>query len=147
MKIHVLISVLLLVGFAPVSTFAEDNPQQEQALANDGKTVVYYFHGNMRCRACRQIEALTKKTVEEGFAQEVKEGSVELKTVNVDQSDNEHFVRDYELATRSVVVSREEGGKEINWRRLDRVWRLVRDETAFIDYLSKEISGLSQRGS
>jgi hypothetical protein len=145
-SIFSLLLAVLTLSLSSLCVQAADSAQQEQALEK-GKTVVYYFHGNMRCRACKQIETLTQKTVQEHFAQEVQEGSVELKSVNVDQSDNAHFVQDYELATRSVVVSRLEGGKEVSWRRLDQVWRLVRNENAFIDYLSKEITGLSQGGS
>ncbi len=110
------------------------------AAESQNKTVVYYFHGNQRCTTCKKIEALTKKTLEEGFAAQLKDGSMEVRVVNVDQAENEHFVTDYELAVRSVVLSRLEGGKETNWRRLDKVWQLVHDEAAFAAYLREEIS-------
>jgi hypothetical protein len=123
---------------APASSHAEDQITQS-------KTVVYYFHGNQRCRTCNKIEALTKKILEEGFAAQLKDGSMEVRVLNVDQAENEHFVTDYELAVRSVVLSKLEGGKETNWRRLDKVWQLVHDEAAFAAYLREEI-GLLLKG-
>ena len=108
------------------------------------RTQVYYFHGNIRCTTCKKIEALTKKTLEEAFAAQLKDGSVELQVVNVDETENEHFVEDYQLATRSVVVSQLKQGKEARWRRLDKVWQLVHDEPAFSDYLRTEIAALNQ---
>jgi hypothetical protein len=110
-----------------------------QRIANN-KMVVYYFHGNQRCATCKKIEALTKKTLEEGYAEQLKNGSLELQVVNVDISSNEHFVKDYELAVRSIVLSKMEGGKETTWRRLDQVWQLVHDEAAFTAYLREEIN-------
>ncbi len=117
----------------------------EEAAQAASKTVVYYFHGNQRCRTCKKIEALTKKTLEEGFAAQLKDGSMEVQVVNVDQAENEHFVTDYELAVRSVVLSKLDGGKETNWRRLDKVWQLVHDEAVFAAYLREEI-GLLLKG-
>ena len=108
------------------------------------KTIVYYFHGNKRCVTCKKIEVFTCDAVNKGFSEMVKEGALELRIVNLDQSANEHFVKDYQLTTRSVVLSKIKDGKEINWERLDRVWDLVDDESAFIEYVSKEINTIMQ---
>ncbi len=106
------------------------------------KTIVYYFHGNMRCKTCKTIEAFTRETLENKFKENLKNGSMELKVVNVDKSDNTHFVKDYQLFTRSVVVSNKKNGKEINWKRLDRVWELVKDKAAFLKYVQSEINSV-----
>lgn len=135
--IVVFIFVLLAV-FSVGAAFAAENPN---------KTIVYYFHGNQRCKTCKKIESLTKNILEEDFTAQLKDGSMVLRVVNVDLSENEHFVTDYELAIRSVVISKIEGGKETKWRRLDKVWQLVHDEPAFTDYLHKEITALDQGAS
>jgi hypothetical protein len=102
--------------------------------------IVYYFHGNYRCVTCRKIEALTRTALEGEFLQELKNGSIELRTINIEDRGNEHFIQDYQLATRSVVISRQQGGAEIDWARLDRVWKLVGDEPAFIEYIQQELT-------
>uniref|UniRef100_UPI004056112D nitrophenyl compound nitroreductase subunit ArsF family protein n=1 Tax=Candidatus Electronema sp. TaxID=2698783 RepID=UPI004056112D len=136
------LSVFALSGGAAP---AEETPASGQAQRVEQNTTrVYYFHGNQRCKTCKKIEALTKKTLEENFAAQLKDGSVELQVVNVDETENEHFVEDYQLATRSVVVSQIKQGKEAKWRRLDKVWQLVHDEPAFSDYLRTEIAALNQ---
>ena len=137
------LSVFALSGSA---AFAEEAPASGQAeeQIEQSRTRVYYFHGNQRCRTCKKIEALTKKTLEEAFAEQLKDGTMELQVVNVDETENEHFVEDYELATRSVVVSLLKQGKEARWRRLDKVWQLVHDEPAFSNYLRTEIAALKQ---
>lgn len=125
---------------AEAATF-EGNSAEKPVAAE--KTVVYYFHGNTRCVTCQKIESLTKKAVDEGFADLVKTGQVEVKTINLDDPENEHFVEAYQLSTRCVVVSRIKDGKEVKWERLDEVWTLVKEEeTAFTDYIKNSITSV-----
>lgn len=124
---------------------AKDTPPQKVNIdktENPSMIVVYYFHGNMRCGACRIIENLTKRAVEEGFADEIESGSVKFVEVNVEHGGNAHYVKQYQLSTRSVVVSKLENGKEVEWRRLDKVWKLLRNESAFMDYVQGEVKTL-----
>jgi hypothetical protein len=113
-------------------TATVSNPQEE------AKTVVYYFHGNMRCSSCRKIEAYTLEAIRSGFAEALKNGSLELKVVNVEESGNDHYVKDFQLYTRSVVVEKRFGDQQQEWKNLDRVWKLTRDKAAFMDYVQKE---------
>ena len=61
--------------------------------------------------------------------------SLEWRTVNVELPENQHFVEDFQLATRTVVLVRVVDGVNMEWKRLDRVWELVRDKPAFVDYI------------
>lgn len=102
------------------------------------KTVVYYFHGNMRCSSCRKIEAYTKEAIQSGFAGALKNGYLELKVINVEEPGNDHYVKDFQLYTRSVVVERNLDNEQEQWKNLDRVWNLVRNKTAFMEYVQRE---------
>ena len=118
----------------------EENIQPASQTVSNTKTMVYYFHNIMRCKTCNTIEALTIKAIETGFSEELKNGTVELRILNVEDPGNEHFVQDYQLTSSTVVVSLLKNGTDINWKRLDRVWQLVRDESAFINYIQEETS-------
>ncbi|MDD3183242.1 MAG: nitrophenyl compound nitroreductase subunit ArsF family protein [Alphaproteobacteria bacterium] len=113
-----------------------------QEKAAPAKVVAYYFHGNMRCTTCKKIEALTTEAIETGFADDIKSGRVELKVVNVEESGNEHYIQDYQLASRSVVVARYEGEAQKDWKRLDEVWQLVSDKDAFIRFVQEQTTNL-----
>lgn len=106
------------------------------------KVVAYYFHGNMRCTTCKKIEDLTTEAIETGFADDIKAGRVELKVVNVEESGNEHYIQDYQLASRSVVVARYEGEAQKDWKRLDGVWQLVSDKDAFVRFVQEQTANL-----
>jgi len=98
---------------------------------------VYYFHGTTRCATCKTIEAYAHETVASAFAPELKAGSLEWTVVNVDLPANQHFTRDFQLYTRSVVVVDAKDPKR--FKVLDRVWQLVGDKAAFQKYVEQEI--------
>lgn len=103
----------------------------------DAKLIVYYFHGTKRCNTCRTIEAYTEEAVRSGFPKQLESGRIEWRPVNVDEPENEHFVEDYGLTTRTVVLVDVEQGREEKWTKLERVWDLVGDKDAFVDYITK----------
>jgi hypothetical protein len=110
------------------------------------KLVVYYFHGSARCRTCTKFETLTKEVMDESFADEVKKGRVEFRAVNVDDKENEHYVRDYQLYSRSVVLSDTKDGKQVGWKNLEEIWNKVRDEEIYKNYIRDEVASVLKAG-
>ena len=96
---------------------------------------VYYFHGNARCMTCRAIEAQTREAVQSAFASELASGRVRLETVNVEEPGNEHFVADFRLAMKTVVIARSRNGEVEQWEQMNEVWSLVRSPDEFGRYL------------
>jgi hypothetical protein len=113
-----------------------------QSIPENTKIIVYYFHGNMRCKSCKTIENYTKEAVKTKYQDEIKKGLVEIKAVNVEKGNNSHFIKDYQLVSRSVVISRVENGEEKEWERLDNVWRLLNNEAKFYEYIYTNMESL-----
>jgi hypothetical protein len=103
------------------------------------KLIVYYFHTTMRCPTCHKLETLAKSEVEAYFADAIKSGTLEWKTINVEEPGNEHFGDDYKLYTKSVIVSTVKDGKELSWKNLDKIWQLVYDEGRYRQYIRDEV--------
>lgn len=102
------------------------------------RVVAFYFHGNYRCPTCRAIEANTEEALKNGFPDELQAGKLIWMVVNIEEPGNEHYVDDYQLSTRSVVLVEMENGTEKRWRNLDKVWQLVHgDKDAFASYISE----------
>lgn len=110
----------------------------ERPDAPSRRTVVYYFHGNFRCDTCRKFEAYTDEAIREAFPAELKSGAVEWRIVNVEEPANEHFVKDYGLTTRQIILSDVVDGKEKRWKDLFRIWELVKDKQAYTNYVIEE---------
>ena len=95
---------------------------------------VYYFHGTNRCRTCNRIEELTRSVVQEKFGAEMSAGNLAFESVDLDEANHDHFVEDFQLTMRTVVVA-----KGNRYERLDKVWQLVPDEAAFRDYVTRKV--------
>ena len=127
----------------PLLQTAETKEPSQNAVSSEKKViqhkvVAYYFHGNMRCMTCRTIEAYTKEAIDTAFAEDIKNRRLEWKVINVDESENEHFVRDFQLVTRSVVIQELSNGRPTRWKNLKQVWQLVRNKGAFLKYIQDE---------
>ncbi len=103
------------------------------------KIMVYYFHGDARCPTCFKLESYSKSEIESVFANAIKGGQLEWKSINIDNKGNEHFGKDYKLYTKSVIVSILQNGKEVSWKNLNQIWQLVQNEAAYREYIKKEV--------
>jgi len=113
----------------------------EVALAEKSadKVIVYYFHGSFRCVTCNNMEKYSREAIETNFKGALASGKIEFKEINVEDRGNEHFVNDYQLYTKSLVLSMVKDGKEIRSKNLDRIWEYARNKQKFIDYVVNEI--------
>jgi hypothetical protein len=111
------------------------------------KVVVYYFHGTKRCVTCEKLESYAFETLTKYFSGDLAAGRIEWQSVNVDKTENEHFVEDYQLATKAVVLSRVTGGEESGWRNLDKVWQLVGHKQEYQAYVRSEIEVFMKEAS
>lgn len=102
---------------------------------------VFYFHGNYRCAACTRLEAFTDDAVKSGFPAELKDGVLSFQSVNVEQPDNRHFIRDYDLVSKSVVVALKAGDREVRFKNLQNIWNLLGSRERYSDYVRGEVDG------
>ena len=102
--------------------------------------IAYYFHTTYRCASCKKIEAYSREAIESGFVEELKNGTLQFLSVNIDEADNKHFVKDYQLYTKSLVICDMEGGKQAQWKNLAKVWELIRNKDEFVKYVQDEIN-------
>lgn len=108
-------------------------------LPMDG-VVVYYFHGNKRCQTCNRMEALAILAIDEGFADRQQAGTVVFKPVNIETDATRHFITDFEMTNRCVVMVERKDGKDSGWRRLDEVWAKIGDDTEYKAYITENLS-------
>ena len=100
--------------------------------------VVYYFYTNTRCSSCMAIEAYTREAIEKNFASGYKGWKVFFKGINIEEEDNGHFADDYRLSSKSVVVQKFSEDQALEWERLEKIWQLLGDKDAFMNYVTDE---------
>ena len=115
-----------------------DTMQKADETAKDDRFVAYYFHGDRRCVTCRKLEAFSQEAIAAGFEKELKDSVLVWQAVNYDEKDNKHFIEDYKLYTKAVILSQVRNGKEVAFKNLDKIWQLVGDKDRYIAYVQEE---------
>ncbi len=126
-----------VAALVTATTAAGDGAAPAAATTGTG-TIVYYFHGNARCTTCKTIEAYADEAVHAAFGEDLDDGTLQWRVVNIDEPANRHFIQDFQLVTRSVVLAEYRDGKVVRSKNLDQVWQLVRDKQRFVDYVQDE---------
>lgn len=86
------------------------------------------------------MEKYSREAIETNFKGALSSGKLEFNTVNVEERGNEHFTRDYQLYTKSLVLSLVKDGKEIKFKNLTKIWEYTRDKQRFFDYVNEEVN-------
>ncbi len=73
---------------------------------------VLCFHGKQRCATCIAIERNTREVLEKEFADELKQGKVVFRIVDISQSENQELAEKYEVTWSSLFVVKHRDGKE-----------------------------------
>jgi hypothetical protein len=106
------------------------------------KVVAYYFHGTFRCPTCHKLELYSKEAIETNFQDELASGRLAFKVINVEDKGNEHYMSDYQLYTKSLILSLVKDGKEIKSKNLEKIWDYVGNKQKYFDYVKSEIADL-----
>jgi len=126
---------LLLAAALALPVLAQDKAAEPATEAPAPQLVAYYFHGNFRCPTCRKIEAYSAEAISGGFADEVASGKLEWRVVNTEEAGNEHFVQDFQLTTKSLVLVEYREGEVARFENLTQIWQLVGDKDRFVTYV------------
>jgi len=112
---------------------------QESPPQSSPEVIAYYFHGRARCPSCVKIEAYTKEALERDFDHQLESGRLEWRPISVDEPDNKHYIQDYKLYTKSVIIADLKDGRPIRWKNLEKVWELLYHKDVFLNYISDEV--------
>ncbi len=128
----VILAAVAVISVSSSAIAIEDKPA--------AKVIAYYFHGTFRCYTCSNMEKYSREAIEANFKDALASGRLEFKVVNVEEKENEHFVNDYQLYTKALIISLVKDGKEVKSKNLNKIWQLARDKQKFFDYVSVEIN-------
>ena len=122
-------------------------PAEAQERAKPAHVVAYYFHGAFRCPTCHKLEQYSREAIETNFKDAIASGRLEYRIINVEDKGNEHYMSDYQLYTKSLILSLVKDGKETKWINLDKIWEYVGNKEKFIDYVKNGVSDLLKETS
>ncbi len=143
LKLLLVTGLAVTVAYPLLGTFAQESASPQ---AGAHKVVAYYFHTNTRCSTCMKIEAYSKEAILQGFPDELKKGTLELRVVNYENPEHRHFMKDYKLVSKSLILVNTVNGKQTEWTNLKMVWQLTGRKDAFLNYVRREVRGYLAKG-
>lgn len=107
---NLLLVLAALFGFVSCNskTSSDALPQPEKDMVE-----VVYFHGKQRCPTCVAIEMNAKEVIDSLFADEVKDGLVAFRVVDISTPEGEAIADKYEVLWSSLFVNKWKDGKEV----------------------------------
>ncbi len=121
-------------------TTADAAPPRPDAL------VVYYFRANVRCPACRTLEACSREVVAERFSAAAADGRIQWRAIDYQTTGNEHFLTDFQLLTGGVVLVEFRDGRPQRWKALTETWNMTGDRKALARHLEGAIRAFREEG-
>ena len=103
MKNHILtLLYIFILGFTGCTGNSQSN---DQGIENGVNIVqVINFHSNYRCVTCNAIEKQSRETIENNFKDELGEGTLIFKTVNVTEKTNYKLAEEFEASGTALFI-------------------------------------------
>jgi hypothetical protein len=112
-----------------------------KAQINAEKIEVVHFHATQQCWSCITVGEYALKTIKEKFPEEYKNGTIVFKDINGELPENRDIVMKYQARGSSLFVNAIANGKD-NIEEDVTVWRLVSNESQFINYFQNKLNKL-----
>lgn len=103
------------------------------------KIEVVHFHATQQCWSCITVGEYALKTIKERFPEEYESGTIVFKDINGELPENGDIVARYQARGSSLFVNAIASGKD-NIEEDTTVWRLVSNETQFVNYFQAKIN-------
>jgi hypothetical protein len=136
-----ILAFLVIIAVASAGAVLAINPASAEQTST-AKVIAYYFHGTMRCPTCHKLEQYSKEAIETNFKDALASGKLEFKVINVEDKGKGHYTNDYQLYTKSLILSLVKDGKQVKWKNLDKIWEYVGNKQRFIDYVKSGVADL-----
>jgi len=152
----ILISALIIASFVlsgcdgqgdKASTAPQPSPTASaeglmtSAIQKADKIEVVHFHATQQCYSCITVGKYALKTIQERFPKEYEDGTIVFRDINAELPENRDTVIRYQARGSSLFVNGITGGQD-HIQEDVRVWRLVNDEQAFMDYFEGKLKEL-----
>lgn len=150
--IYLLLFIVITFGTYVVAV----NSKTNKVAAQDNKLVdvqinetadkleIYYFHRTQRCSTCLAIGRYTKEIIQEKFSDQVSKGIIDFREINIDLVENAEIVSKYRATGQSLYINAIKDDQD-NINQDIKIWRLVRSESQFKDYLASRIASLLKK--
>ncbi|MGB2762602.1 MAG: nitrophenyl compound nitroreductase subunit ArsF family protein [Minisyncoccales bacterium] len=156
MNKKIIIGIIALALFGVIVVMEENNDQQINTnsageTANETQTTniknsadkieIMHFHATHQCWSCITVGEYALKTIKEKFPEEYKNGTIVFRDINGELPENKDIVMKYQARGSSLFINTITDGQDSIEEDI-KVWRLITNETQFIDYFENKLKNL-----
>ncbi len=103
------------------------------------KVELLYFHPRFRCLSCNNVEKFAKEVAENEFEQEMEEGKLVFRSLDIDDPENKDLVEELGVTGSSLYVVATDGGKREHQAITD-VWLHWNDSARSKEIITAELN-------
>lgn len=108
----VLLILMAVITLTSCGNNQNNNAQSATKATQKECVELLYFHGKQRCITCNAIEKATKEVLYKDFAQQLKDGKVLFKVIDISTKEGERIADKYEVTWSSLYINQWKDGKE-----------------------------------
>ena len=123
---------------SPTPTNTQVTPMPQPSTNGTNMVEVVYFHRAQRCSGCIYAGDTTKYTVETYFAEELAEGKLVFKMLNLQDPANAAIVEKYGAYTSSLFINDIKGGID-QIEEVTDIWFLLHNDEKFVNLVKGEL--------
>lgn len=127
-----------------INKTTNDTQQSSDTKNSVDKIEVYYFHRTQRCYSCLTLGQYIKETIEQKFSEEIKNGKIDFREINIDLPENKDVARKFQASGSSLFINTIKDGRD-NIGQDTTVWRLLKDKSQFQNHLINKINLLLEK--
>jgi len=105
------------------------------------KLEIYYFHRTQRCYSCLTIGKYVNEIIEDSFANEIQDGTIDFQEINVELPENREIVKRFQASGSSLFINAIRNSQD-DISQDENVWKLAGDEKQFKSYLKNKLNSL-----
>jgi len=131
-------SPALLATPSPMPTNTQVTPTPQPSTNGTNVLEVVYFHRTQRCYSCRYAGDTTKYVVETYFTQELANGKLVFKMLNLQDPANADIVKKYGAYSSSLFINEIKDGTD-HIEAVTDIWFFIGKDEAFVNLVKSEI--------
>lgn len=140
-KIIKSVLILSLLFFLTACQSNEPNKIIYSELEKADKIEIVHFHSTYQCYSCIYIGDKTFEILENNFAEEIENGKIVFKKINVDKKENSEIVNKYKAIGSSLFFNSITGDKN-KISEDTKVWTFIDRDEEFENYIINKVNNL-----
>ena len=122
------------------SGFSDINLVKELDLHFQSGVLILQFFRSQRCEFCNNMERFTRETLNIHFFDDIQNGNITFRPVNMDLPKYETLKKKYDIFTSTLVFIQMNDGHELRWQIVTDAWNLTDNREKFIQMLRSQLT-------